>query len=48
MFTSSRKFSKIDAKNTFLFQVNIFGKNIKETITLAKYFTKVTVCPRVQ
>ena len=41
---SSGKFSKFDANNAILFQVQVFGKNIKE-ITLASYFTKVTARP---
>ena len=39
--TSSAKFSKFDAENIILFQIQVFGTNIKE-ITLARYFIKVT------
>ena len=42
--TSSEKFTKFDANNAILFQIKIFGKNIKET-TLASYITKVTARP---
>ena len=42
--TSSGKFSKFGASNAILFQIKVFGKNIKET-TLANYFTKVTARP---
>ena len=42
--TSSATFSKFDALNVILFQIKVFGRDIKET-TLAKYFIKVTVCP---
>ena len=43
-FNSSAKFSKFDAGNVILFQIKIFGRNIKET-TLGKYFIKVTARP---
>ena len=39
--TSSAKFSKFDAEKIILFQIQVFGTNIKE-ITLARYFIKVT------
>ena len=42
--TSSAKFSEFDAGNVILFQIKVFGRNIKET-TLAKYFLKLTVWP---
>ena len=42
--TSSAKFSKFDAGNVILFQIKVFGRNIKET-TLARYFIKVTSRP---
>ena len=42
--TSSTKFSEFDAGNVILFQVKIFGRNIKETM-LARYFIKVTARP---
>ena len=42
--TSSAKFSEFDAWNMILFQIKVFGRNIKMT-TLAKYFIKVTAWP---
>ena len=41
-FTSSAKFSEFDAKNVILFQVKVYGRNIKGT-NLAKNFIKVTL-----
>ena len=41
---SSARFSKFDSRKKILFQINVFGRNIKET-TLAKYFIKVTARP---
>ena len=35
------KFSEFNAGNVILFQIKVFGGNIKET-TLARYFIKVT------
>ena len=40
-FISSANFSKFDAGNVILFQIKVFGRNIKET-TLARYLIKVT------
>ena len=40
----SARFSKFDAGNVILFQIKVFGRNIKET-TLARYFIKVTTRP---
>ena len=40
-FTSSAKFSEFDAGNVILFQIKVFGRNMKET-TLARFFKKVT------
>ena len=42
--TSSAKFSEFDSGNMILFQIKIYGRNIKET-TLARYFIKVTARP---
>ena len=42
--TSSVSFSEFDSRNTILFQIKVFGRNIKET-TLARYFIKVTGRP---
>ena len=42
--TSSAKFSESDSGNVILFQIKVFGRNIKET-TLARYFVKVTARP---
>ena len=42
--TSSAKFSKFDAGKVLLFQIKVFGRNIKETM-LARYFIKVTARP---
>ena len=42
--TSSVRFSKFDSRSVILFQINVFGGNIKET-TLARCFIKVTVHP---
>ena len=42
--TSSARFSEFDSWNVILFQINVFGKNIKETM-LAKCFRRVTACP---
>ena len=39
--TSSAKFSKFDAGNMILFQIKVFGTNIKE-MTPARYFIKIT------
>ena len=41
---TSAKFNKFDAGNVVLFQVKVFGRNIKETY-LARYFRKVTAHP---
>ena len=41
--TSSGKFNKFGASNLIIFQVKVFGKNIKGT-TPVKYFIKVTAC----
>ena len=35
--TSSASFGKFDIQNVILFQIKVFGRNIKET-TLAKFF----------
>ena len=43
-FTSSAKFSKFDAGNVILFQIKVFGRNIKET-TPERYLTKLTARP---
>ena len=42
--TNSVKFREFDTRNLVLFQIKVFGVNIKET-TLAKYFMKVTLHP---
>ena len=42
--TSSAKFNEFDSGNVILFQIKVFGRNIKET-TLPRYFVKVTVRP---
>ena len=42
--TSSARFSKFDSRCVILFQIIVFGKNIKET-TPARYFIKVTARP---
>ena len=39
--TSSAKLYEFDAGNVVLFQIKVFGRNIKET-TLIGYFIKVT------
>ena len=39
--TSSAKFSVFDVQNVILFQIKVFGRNIKETV-LVRYFIKVT------
>ena len=39
--TSSARFSESDIRNVILFQIKIFGRNIKDT-TLASYLIKVT------
>ena len=44
MSTSSAKFSKFDAGNVILFEIKVFGRNIKET-KLARYLIKVTSHP---
>ena len=41
--TSSASFSKLDSR-MFLFQIKVFGRNIRET-TQPRYFIKVTACP---
>ena len=41
---SSGKFNKFDASNAILFQIQVFGKDIKKT-TLVSYITKVTADP---
>ena len=38
------KFSEFNAGNVILFQIKVFGGNIKET-TPARYFIKVTARP---
>ena len=38
--TSSARFSEFDSQNVILFQIKVFGRNIKKT-TLARYFIKV-------
>ena len=43
-FTNSAKFIKFGAGNGVLFQIKVFGRNIKET-TLARYFIKVIARP---
>ena len=43
--TSSTKFSKFDAENKILGQINVSCRNIKEN-TLARYFIKITAHPR--
>ena len=40
--TSSERFTEYDTRNVVSFQIEVSGKNIKET-TLAKHFIKVTV-----
>ena len=42
--TSSVQFSEFDSGNVILFQIQVSGRNIKET-PLAKYFLKVAACP---
>ena len=42
--TNSTRFSNFDIRNMILFQMKVFGRNIKET-TLARYFIKVTGRP---
>ena len=42
--TSSSRFSEFDIRNVILFQIKVFGRNIKET-TLARCFIKVTARP---
>ena len=42
--TSYAKFSEFDVGNVILFQIKVFGRNIKET-TLARYVIKVTARP---
>ena len=42
LFSSDPKeFRKFDASNATLFQIKVFGKNVKDT-TLGSYFAKVT------
>ena len=41
---SSARFSEFDSRNVILFQIKVFGSNIKET-TLARYFIKVAARP---
>ena len=42
--TNSTRFSNFDIRNMILFQMKVFGRNIKET-TLSRYFIKVTGRP---
>ena len=42
--TSCAKLRKFDAGNVILFQIKVFGRNIKET-KLARYFIKLTARP---
>ena len=42
--TNSTRFSNFDIGNMVLFQIKVFGRNIKET-ALARYFIKVTAHP---
>ena len=42
--TNSARFSEFDAGNVILFQIKVFGRNIKET-ALTRYFIKVTARP---
>ena len=42
--TNSASFRKFYAGNLILFQINVFGKYIKETL-LTRYFIKVTAHP---
>ena len=42
--TSSAIFSESGSRNVILFQIKVFGRNIKET-TLVRYFIKVTERP---
>ena len=42
--TSSAKFIEFEAGNGILFQIKVFGRNIKET-TLARCFINVTARP---
>ena len=42
--TSSARFSEFDSRKIILFQIKVFGRNIKKT-KLAKYFIKLTACP---
>ena len=41
---SSARFNEFDSRNVILFQIKVFGSNIKET-TLARYFIKVAARP---
>ena len=38
--TNSAKFSEFDSRNVTLFQINVFGRNIKETM-LARLFGEI-------
>ena len=42
--TNSTRLSNFDIRNMILFQMKVFGRNIKET-TLTRYFIKVTARP---
>ena len=42
--TGFAKFSEFDAGNMILFQIEVFGRNIKVT-TLTRFFIKVTARP---
>ena len=42
--TSSARFIEFATRNLVLFQIKVFGRNVKET-TLARYFIKVNACP---
>ena len=45
LFISSfSKFSKFNVGNGILFQIKVFGSNVKKTL-LARYFIKVTAHP---
>ena len=37
----NKQWSELDIRNVILFQINVLGRNIKET-TLARYLIKVT------
>ena len=45
--SSSSKFSNFDAGNVILFQIKIFGSNIKETAAV-RFFIKVTARPSLR